>query len=130
MNDQVPPTFNFSPGIAECCNYLRFLNVYEIPPENQSVRWSAKAPRENIHLWEIAPKDVNYVEGRNLPVITYGKIPPGWVQKFPESGEPLPLLEGHVYEAGGPQVEVPQAFMRFAIRNGKAVRIPIPGFME
>jgi hypothetical protein len=128
MNDRVPPSFDFSAGFSECCNYLRFLNVYEIPPENQNVPWSAKTPKEVVHLWEIVPKDANYVDAANLPTITYGKVPPGWVQKFPERGEPPPLLEGHVYEVGGPQVEVPHAYMRFTIRNGKAARIPIPGY--
>jgi hypothetical protein len=71
------------------------------------VPWSTQLPKENIYLWQIVPKDANYVEAANLPRITYGQVPAGWVQKVPTSGEPPRLLDGHVYEVGGPQVEVP-----------------------
>jgi len=130
MDERVPPTFKFTAGFSECCNYLRVFNVYEIPPENQNIPWSAKKPKEDIHLWEIVPRGANYVEGKNLPNITYATVPSGWIQKFPEQGEASALLEGHVYECGGLAVEVPEAWMRFTIRNGKAVRISIPGRRE
>jgi hypothetical protein len=128
-NDKVPPTFDFTAGrFAEGPSYLRFLHVQEIPPENQNVPWSATLPKENIRVWEIVPKEGNYVEAANLTPITYGQAPAGWIQKFPDQGDAPALVEGHVYEVGGPQAEVPHAYMRFTIRNGKTVRIPIPGF--
>lgn len=127
MDESVPPNFNFSAGrFAECCRHLTFLGVYEIPPENQNLPWAAPKPKEKIVLWQIWPKDNNSAEA--LPVITYGKVPPGFIQKIPESGEPPPsLVEGKIYEVGGPAIEVPDAYMRFTIRNGKAARLPIPG---
>jgi hypothetical protein len=129
MDDNVPPSFSFSAGpFAECCRHLMFLNVYEIPPENQNLPWTEPKPKENVVLWQVWPKGSNVVE--DLPVITYGKVPPGFIQKIPESGAPPPLVEGKIYEAGGPAVEVPDAYMRFTIRNGKAVRLPIPGKNE
>ena len=38
-----------------------------------------------------------------------------------------PLEEGKVYQAGGPEISVPEAVMRFTIRNGKPVRLPYLG---
>jgi hypothetical protein len=126
MDENVPPNFNFSAGIfAECCRHLTFLGVYEVPPENQNLPWAAPRPKEDIVLWQIWPKDSNAAE--NVSVITYGKVPPGFIQKIPESGEPPPLVEGKIYEVGGPAIEVPNAYMRFTIRNNKSVRLPIPG---
>jgi len=126
MDGQVPPTFNFSRGFAECCDYLRFFSVYEIPPENQNLPWNAQTPKEDIHLWRIVPNG----GARYLPAITYGKVPPDCTQEVPNGGEPPLLLEGHVYQAGGPPVEVRGTLIRFTIRDGKAVRIPIPGYSE
>jgi hypothetical protein len=61
----------------------------------------------------------------NLPIVSYGKVPAGWTQKIPTQGEPPPLVEGHVYEAGGPPVDSHLAYMRFTIRNGAFVQLPV-----
>jgi len=34
------------------------------------------------------------------------------------------LQEGKVYAASGPRVEVPEAYVMFRIKDGKAIRIP------
>jgi hypothetical protein len=70
--------------------------------------------------WEIAPKsemDVGQVEKQGA--ITYGKIPDGFVQRYPESGEALPLFEGGnfnihllIKDAGGVN-------MFFTLHDGK-----------
>jgi hypothetical protein len=128
MDENVPPNFSFSAGrFAECCRHLAFLGVYEVLPENQNLSWTAPKSKEDIVLWQIWPKDSSVNAADALPIITYGKVPPGFIQKIPESGEPPPLVEGRVYEVGGPAIEVPNAYMRFTIRNGKSIRLPIPG---
>ena len=127
MDSKVPPTFTFSAGrFADCCRHLAFLGVYEVPPENQNIPWPEPMPRENIVLWQIWPKDNTDNSADALPPITYGKVPPGFTQRIPALGAPPPLVEGNIYEVGGPPIEVSEAYMRFTVRNGKAVKIPIP----
>src|SRR5215813_586386 len=108
MDNKVPPTFTFSAGrFAECCRHLAFLGVYEILPENQDVPWLESRPKEDMVLWQIWPQEGTDNSADSLPSITYGKTPPGFIQKIPAQGEPPPLREGKVYEVGGPPIEVP-----------------------
>jgi hypothetical protein len=127
MTEEVPPRFSFSGGRFDHVSHLPFFIVVEVPAENQSVRWNQPQPKENRAIWWIFPETGADGELKNLPVITYGTLPPRFVQKVPEQGEPPKLEEGKVYEAGGPAVMVPCTYIRFTIRNGKAVRVPIPG---
>lgn len=125
MNEAIPPTFSFHAGPLTHYKHLTFFLVQEVAPENQKVPAYEKTSAENKTIWWIWPEDSEKGEFENLPAITYGKVPAGWTQKVPEQGEPPPLVEGKVYQAGGPHVEVPSAVMRFTIRNGKAVRLPL-----
>ena len=125
INESVPPSFTFSSGLSECCDFLTFYMVEEVPPENQSVHWLQSKPRENIVLWQVWAEGDN--SGHVPAVITYGKVPPGFIQKVPQSGEPQPLAEGKVYDAYGPPSLVPETYVRFTIRDGKAVRLDVPG---
>ena len=121
-----PPTFSFSAGrLVHCCNYLEFLVVSEVPPENINAPWT-QHPKENTHLWWIWPKEGtnNYADA--LPEITYGVVPPGFRQSVPAEGPPPPLIEGKVYEVGGPAISVPKSYIRFEIRDGRARQLPIP----
>jgi hypothetical protein len=120
-----PPSFQFDSGISECCNFLTFYRVEEVAPENQNVDWLQSKPKDNTVLWLISSEGDN--SGRVPRLITYGKVPTGFVQKIPLSGEPPPLVEGRVYDAYGPPVLVPETYIRFTIREGKPVRLPVPG---
>ena len=124
MNEDVPPTFSFHADAFTHYKHLTFFIVTEVAPENQKIPAYEKTLVENKTIWWIWPNDSEQGEFENLPAITYGKVPAGWIQKMPEQGGPPPLVEGKVYQAGGPQIEVPDAVMRFTIRNGKAVRVP------
>ena len=125
MNDAVPPTFRFRADSLTHYKHLTFFIIIEVPPENQKLPAYEKTPVEDKTVWWIFPNDSEKGDFKNLPAFTYGKIPAGWNQTIPKEGEPPPLVEGHVYEAGGPQIEVPWGFMRFTIRNGKAIRLPL-----
>ena len=125
LNQTQPPSFQFDSGISECCNFLTFYQVEEVAPENQNVPWLQSKPKENIVLWQIWSQGDN--SGQVPRIITYGKVPTGFVQKIPLSGEPPPLAEGKVYDAYGPPVLVPETYVRFTIRGGKPVRLPVPG---
>jgi len=125
LNQTQPPSFQFSSGISECCNSLTFYRVEEVAPENQNVDWLQSKPKDNVVLWQIWAEGDN--SGHVPRIITYGKVPTGFIQKIPLSGEPPPLIEGRVYDAYGPPVLVPETYIRFTIREGKPVRLPVPG---
>jgi hypothetical protein len=60
----------------------------------------AKKPDdEDFALWKIKPSG-GYLHGTWIPKlgsITYGVVPPGYVQVKPKDGTPLPLVEGQKY---------------------------------
>lgn len=119
INDSNPPVFRFSAGqLAECCDHLAFLTVSEVPAGGSS-------PERKI-IWQIWPVSGTDNSAKGLPPITYGQVPPGFEQKIPNDGPPPMLEEGKEYEASGPRVEVPNAYVRFRIQNGRAVRVSTP----
>ncbi len=114
INDTNPPVFTFSAGqFAECCDRLAFFVVYEA---------GAGKDDERV-LWKIQPKPGTDNSAKRLPSITYGEVPAGFEQIIPGTGAAPALQEGKVYAASGPRVEVPNAFVRFRLQNGKAVRM-------
>ncbi len=117
MDEQVPPTFNFSGNGS-----LAFFVVIEIAPDNLNASGPYLDPRKNRVLWDIRPKGGEEAQAP-LPAITYGQVPPGFIQKIPDAGQPSPLSEGKVYQAGGPPVEVPHGYVRFMIQNGKSITL-------
>ena len=74
-------------------------------------------------LWEVWPNNLSFEEQRiwKLAPITYGRIPQGFIQKIPASGEPPLLVEGKMYSAGGPAANANGGFVLFTIRDGTAV---------
>jgi hypothetical protein len=126
MSSNIPPTFTFERGHAHV-NYLDFFTVKEIATENQNLPYTRQNTDKNIILWQIWPKGTTEGSIDNLPTIIYGEIPPGFVQKVPDQGAPPQLVEGKVYEAGGPPVTMSKGFLRFIIKDGKAIRVAIPG---
>jgi len=125
MDETVPPTFKFERNSSEV-NTLPFFDVIEIVSENQKVPYQEQSFDKNITLWRIVPEHSD-TPITNLPPITYGRVPSGFVQKIPESGSPPSLSEGKLYQAGGPPVMMRRGTVRFFIRNGKAMKSSIPG---
>ena len=76
-------------------------------------------------IWQIWPDSYERGNVENIPQITYGVVPTGWTQKIPVQGTPPALVEGRIYEAGGPPIDSHLAYMRFTIRNGKIVTLPL-----
>lgn len=119
INDSNPPVFRFSAGqFAECCTHLAFLTVWEVDP-SQSIHKGG-----GTVIWQIWPLSGTDNSASGLPAITYGTVPPGFMQKVPAVGPPPGLEEGKEYEAAGPLMEVPDAYVRFRIDKGKAVLMP------
>ena len=111
IDDQVPPSFKFEGQGA-----TPFLVVYEL---------SSAEPQDNSEgkvIWDIRPNDLAHARVPLGP-IRYGTVPEGFTQKIPQEGAPPALQEGKTYQAGGPPIEMPDGFLRFMIRNGKAVRL-------
>ena len=120
IDEKVPPSFSFGGN-----GYLDFFSVIEISPENQNLPRSKQDLSKDHVIWQVWPKGPS--EG-NVPIaaFAYGEIPHGFIQKVPANGPPPSLLEGRVYEAGGPQVKMPEGVVRFTIQNGKTVQLSMP----
>jgi len=72
--------------------------------------------------WMIEPAreaDLQTVE--RLSPITYGRVPKGYVQIYPEHGEAPSLVEGEEYHIQILTNDAPIAQAFFTIRNGRAV---------
>jgi len=120
INDANPPTFGFSAGsLAECCDHLAFLTVTELRPGDGNVS-------NGKIIWEVWPVPGTNNSADALPKITYGQVPPGFVQKIPSVGVPPLLEEGKIYMAAGPLIEVPEAYVTFRIEKGKTIKVASP----
>jgi hypothetical protein len=75
-------------------------------------------------IWKIRPEGENTIS--QLPSIAYGIVPNGFIQVTPASGTPSPLIEGKVYEFGGPASNANGGSIWFTIQGGKSVRVPNP----
>jgi hypothetical protein len=124
MNESVPPTFTFSQN-GDDVGYLDFFAVTEIAAENVGAPPDKQDWRKDVTIWKIWPKGTAEGTIANLPPITYGVVPEGFTQEIPTEGPPPPLAEGRVYRAGGPGVSMPWGVMRFTVRDGKVVELPM-----
>jgi hypothetical protein len=120
-DDKNPPTFSLNGN-----GTLNFFWVSEVdapPPIPEDVRLMNGKDRM---IWEIWPTNVPSTSIYDLPKIVYGKIPDGFTQKIPVQVEPPPLIEGKIYEAGGPSSGANMEIFRFTIKDGKAVELALP----
>jgi hypothetical protein len=125
MNETNPPSFSFSASrFAECCTSLRSLVIYEIPSRYRHTPFEIPDSKDRIILWRISPRQGTDNTAEALPTITYGLVPPTFVQEVPANGTPPPLLEGRVYEVIGPGAKVPAPRIRFTIQHGQAIELP------
>ncbi len=114
-----PPTFALSGS-----GNLNFFVLMEVPPENQK-QTVQRSSDSNTILWKISPTNTDN-SIRKLPPITYGKVPFGFTQQVPTSGEPPALVEGKVYELGGTAYNANGGFIWIAVRDGKIVKVTMP----
>jgi hypothetical protein len=110
-----PPTFTLS-GSGE----LGDLRIYG--PKQRDVGSDL-----SFAMWEIMPVN-GYLEGEpieRLGKITYGVVPKGYKQIYPENDAPAPaLVPGQKYEYWFQTINAPHARGYFEIKDGKAVEIP------
>jgi hypothetical protein len=120
VNDRNPPTFALSGS-----GNLNFFLVMEVPPDNQTQTIQRESDR-NIVLWKIHP-ELGDNKIHKMPAITYGKLPPGFVQDFPASGPPPKLVEGKIFEVGGTAYNANGGFIWIKLEGDTIREIPIPG---
>jgi hypothetical protein len=114
-----PPTFRLK-GSGD----QDFFGVWELPAK-KLVPLPERPVIDTPTLWEVWPPDGLIAD--QWPPVKYGQVPSGFKQKIPEHGEPPPLEEGKMYEAGGPASNANGGSIWFKIQNGKSVEIPKPG---
>ena len=107
VNQSNPPSFKLSGS-----GRLVFFSVFEVPRDRP-------LSIDDPTMWEIRPVDENLIS--KLPNITYGVVPPGFQQTIPKTGTPPLLVEGTLYEAGGPAFDANGGSIRFTIKDGKIV---------
>ena len=129
MTDTNPPTFRFQRHFFSEVNRFPLFIVEEIHPDNQPLGYLQQKYEKNKTIWKIVP-DVhvpNAGEIDELPPITYGKVPLGFIQKTPDTGAPPSLEKDKLYEASGAYALMPDAVIRFKLEGDKVIRVPIPG---
>ena len=124
LNGRTPPSFNLS-GSGD----LVFFTVSEVAAENQNLLPAQRDGDKNTLLWRIRPSGLSSEAKRisRLPQITYGVVPAGFEQNNPAEGPPPPLVEGKLYQAGGPATNANGGFVWFKIEGTKVVRVDAPG---
>ena len=113
-----PPTFKLKGSGRQDFLLVRVLSPQEIA--DPKIR-----PVETEELWELRPKGPGeQPPADDWPTITYGTVPPDFVQTIPSSGKPKPLQEGKTYEAGGSASGANGGSVWFKIENGQPKEIP------
>jgi len=124
FDQKVPPTFRLSGS-----GNLAFFGIWEVAVENQTKAPSQRDGDKDRPLWQIWPSGLTPDKKavRRLPPITYGLVPEGFVQKVSEEGPPPNLMEGKIYEAGGPASNANGGFVWFSIKEGEIMKVNAPG---
>jgi hypothetical protein len=109
-----PPTFGMS-GSGE----LGSFRIRDSVPQRKILGEDA------FIYWKIRPissDEIKRVE--EIGAITYGKVPTGYVQIYPEEGEAPPLIEGQRYYVYAGTSNADGKGKYFIIRDGKSVEVP------
>lgn len=94
-----------------------FQNIREPGPEIKPL-----SDPKKIIVWKIAPSDGRFIDADEVPPITYGVTPVGWVQQIPErSVPPATLLNGYVYYIQAVPVRGSGARTCIFLKDGKAL---------
>lgn len=119
-----PPIFSVRSNLSDVNEFPAFF-VLEVIPENINLPISKRAKKDNL-LWKIIKEDSAVIRADTIGTITYGKLPPGFRQEVPASGRAPNLGEGKIYEASGMLILMPEAIVRFTIRDRNVVELPMP----
>ncbi len=120
IDGENPPTFKLYGS-----GHQQHFVVSEVSPDNY-VHPSRQNPEKDLVLWKIVPVTEPPPRAWDYPAIKYGGIPSKFTQELPKDGVPPPLVEGRLYEAGGPAYGANGGSVLFTIRDGKSVIVPEP----
>ena len=119
LDGKIPPTFKLS-GTGS----VNFIRVIEAPSGTESI---ADVPA----MWEIKPsEDLSAIEASRLPPVTYGRIPPGFIQVTPQGAEAPHMEDGKSYHLWAPTSGANGGGIRFVLRDGKSIEVPARGPRE
>jgi hypothetical protein len=107
---KVPPTFTLSGN-----GQLQWIQFTDLSPSEISVY----APERVV--WKIRPTGLN--TPWRLAPITYGIVPPGFVQEIPAGGAPPPLAQEKPYGVSAPTSNANGDSMIFLVRGGQALKV-------
>ena len=122
------PTFEIRRSSFDEVRVFPILIVVQLDPDNERVPPLREDDNKNKVLWKVVadPALTDKSPLENIRRVEYGKVPRGFTQEIPKSGEPQPLAEGQIYEAIGPLSLMRNAAVRFRITDGKVVVVKIP----
>ena len=119
VNDLMPPTFSCSGPWWARDFQIRSVKPHSVPKNARDTDNYAKK------IWSITLGYDKGLSASKLPSITYGIIPEGFTQEFPNPGTaPEPLTEGFIYVASAIDNMYNGGNLHFIIRGGKAVTVP------
>lgn len=98
------PTFEIRRSHFDEVKVFPILMVVQLHRDNEKLPPLREDESKNKVLWKVVadPTVVDKTSTENLDRLEYGKVPKGFTQEVPNSGQPQPLVEGPTYEAMGP----------------------------
>ncbi|MBK7600583.1 MAG: hypothetical protein IPL01_21205 [Acidobacteria bacterium] len=108
IDNKNPPTFKLS-GTG-CCPYIHMSGPYTNLNNIESLRLWEITGMTDLPVWRLIP-------------ITYGSLPSGFSQQFPQQGQPIPLEEGKYYTIFVYVHGARSGFTAFKIQNNVAVEV-------
>jgi hypothetical protein len=115
LQDKTPPSFTFSAnGLA--ANF-EILELPRTKPLSKIDPYSFKGET----IWKISAP--GKIKADKWPGVTYGDVPNGFSQTFPEHGPPRKLAEDKLYVAEIVEGKDSQSALFFVVRNGRPVNV-------
>lgn len=132
VSEEYPPTFTFSDR-----DYAQFYvdgpyteDELKIMRQIKNDEERKKAIPGDRRVWQLNPaSSTHYPHGSQTYSITYGIVPDGMSQVYPEGNKkPMPLQEGGYYKISAPIVVEGAPFETplFVIRGGKTISVKPP----
>lgn len=115
LESKTPPTFTFS-GHSLATNF-EILELPRTEPLSKIDPFSFKGET----LWKISAR--GRLKAAQWPSVTYGEVPDGFAQTFPEHGRPTKLAEGKLYVAKIVGAEDSNTALFFVVRKEKPVNV-------
>ena len=108
-----PPTFRLTGN----GNLILFIVV---GPYTSLAELESNKPDVDV-IWQISADTTKNIS--NLPDITYGTLPPGFLQSTPKSGVPPALEEGKFYSIGTPSIGANFRRLCFKVDKNTVIKV-------